>query len=222
MDNYQFVRVNSSNMRFDLLHDFYHNICKKAFNEHELESYDDWEYVLENNYMTFFIIILHDNNVIGGIVYEVYKKSSCAMLTYIAIDEKYRGTGLSKRLLNETINDIRLLQIDIILIEVAVPNNNPDAVTRQHIWKKLNFTPTDIVYVHPGYLKWHPYQVAIYNPDCKESIEINKKTIEIFLTEYFGQILEDDEDKSDINTVQIVLNSTQEAVIIAKANNWQK
>ena len=146
MDNYKFIRVNSSNMRFDLLHDFYYKICKHAFNEHELESYDDWEYVLQNNYMTFFIIIVHDNNVIGGIVYEVYKKSSCTMLTYIAIDEKYRGTGLSKKLLNETINDIKMLQIDIILIEVAVPNSNPDSITRQHIWKKLNFTPTDIVY----------------------------------------------------------------------------
>jgi GNAT superfamily N-acetyltransferase len=222
MDNYQFIRVNSSNMRFDLLHDFYYKICKNAFNEHELESYNDWEYVLENNYMTYFIIIVQNNTVIGGIVYEVYRQSSCTMLTYIAIDDKYRGTGLSKRLLNETINDIKLLQIKIILIEVAVPYNNPDAITRQHIWKKLNFTPTDIVYVHPGYLKWHPYQVAIYNPDCKEIIEINKKTMELFLTEYFGQILEDDEDKSDINTVQIVLNSTQDTVVIAKTSNWSK
>src|SRR5258705_534864 len=107
-DKFQFVRVNSKNMKsnhtvddsvpnehvsaadnifpkekyFDLLRNFYFGVCKAAFNEHELESYDDWEYVLQNNYMTFFIVILLEGEVIGGTVYEVYKKSSCAMLTY--------------------------------------------------------------------------------------------------------------------------------------------
>ena len=82
--HYDFVRVNSDNIRFDLLHDFYFNVCKNSFDVHELESYDDWQYVLQNNYMTFFIIIVHNKRAVGGCVYEVYKKSSCVMLTYVA------------------------------------------------------------------------------------------------------------------------------------------
>lgn len=221
MSQYSFIRVNTKNIRFDLLHDFYFCICKKAFNEHELESYDDWEYVLQNQYMTFFIIIVHENKVVGGCVYEVYKKSSCTMLTYVAIDEEYRGTGLSKRLLDETINDIKELGVETVLVEVAVPNTNPNSIIRQQIWKKLKFTPSDIVYQHPGRLKWKPYQVAIYNPEHKDIIKIDKKTIELFLTEYFGQILEDDDDKSEINTIQIVLE-TNDDIIIASDNRWKK
>jgi len=217
---YNFVRVNSTNVRTDLVEGFY-NICKHAFNEHELESYDDWIYVLQNNYMTFFIIILHQNEVIGGVVYEVYSRSSCAMLTYVAIDEKYRGCGLSKRLLEETIGDIKMLNIDIVLVEVAVPNGNPDGLARQKIWSRLRFTPTDIVYTHPGYLRWKPYQVGVYNPEGKDYIEINKKTLESFLTEYFGQILEDDDDKSGIEMIRIVLNLTIDSdVVIAKNDKW--
>jgi ribosomal protein S18 acetylase RimI-like enzyme len=219
-ESYRFIRVNSQNIRFDLLRDFYFNVCKNAFNEHELESYEDWEYVIQNQYMTFFIIIVHENKVVGGCVYEVYKKSSCSMLTYVAIDHQYRGMGLSKKLIEETVNDIKLLDIEKILIEVAVPNENLNSIARQKIWERLNFIPTDIVYTIPGRLRWKPYQVAVYKESDK-IIELNKKRMENFLTEYFGQILEDETDKSEINTVQILLSQSSET-IVASSDKWQK
>jgi ribosomal protein S18 acetylase RimI-like enzyme len=221
--NFKFIRINRNNKQLDLLSNFYFNICKIAFDEHELERYDDWKYELENNFITFFILVLYENNVVGGLAYEIYKKHSCAMITYIAINNNYRGSGLSKKLLNEAIHDIQLLKINIILIEVAVPESNNDinAITRQKIWSKLNFTPTNIIYTLPGYLKWKPYQIAIYNSKHKENISINKKVMFLFLTEYFLHILEDSKDKSEIQIIQNIMNNTIDNTIIANDNKWK-
>jgi hypothetical protein len=220
--NFRYVRINQNNKQLDLLSNFYFNICKIAFDEHELERYDDWINELENNF-TFFILVLHQNNVIGGIAYEIYKKYACTMITYIAINDNYRGCGLAKKLLNEAIHDIQLLKINIILIEVAVPlsNNDIEAITRQKIWTKLNFMPSNIIYTHPGYLKWKPYQIAIYNPKHKKNIKINKKFMFSFLTEYFLHILKNNEDKSEILSIKNTMNEMIDNTIIANDDKWK-
>lgn len=225
---FEFIRINPNNKRLDLLSDFYFNVCKTSFDEHELESYDIWKYELENDFMTFFIVVVHENKVVGGLAYEVYTKSSCVMITYIAIDKSCRGTGLSKLLINETINDIKLLNISIILIEVVVPEDQ-SGIERQKIWTKLNFTPTDIVYTHPAYLKWKPYQIAVYNPEQKENVIIDLKTIESFLIEYFYHILKNNtennnnvNDKSEINSIIFILHKIINGSIVANNNKWKK
>ena len=223
---FEFIRINSDNKQLDLLSDFHQNICKSSFNEHELESFDIWKYELENDFMTFFILVLFDNKVVGGLAYEVYTNSACIMITYVAIDKNFRGTGLSKILINEAIKDINALNISIILIEVIIPEDQ-NGINRQKIWTKLNFTPTDIVYTHPAYLKWKPYQIAVYNPNQIENLTIDLKTIELFLIEYFNHIIKNnidnnnDDDKSEINSVILILHKIINDVIIANNSKWK-
>jgi hypothetical protein len=97
MTSFIFHQVeNNDEHNVNMIYDFYHNVCKNTFDSHELEDYQKWIEALDNNNIkniyTHFIIITENNKVIGGIVNEIYKKSICSLVSYIAIDKKFRGS----------------------------------------------------------------------------------------------------------------------------------
>lgn len=188
--NFTFVKINKKNKNFLLIHDFYYNVCKKCFDEHELEDYFNWENAFKKkNIYTSFIIVTYNNNAIGGIVSEIYLRSMCCLISYIAINEEYRKYGLSRILIEKNIKDTLEYNnsINDIFIEVLVPENEID-YQRQKIWKKLNFLPFDFYFQHPGKLKWRNYQLAKYNLFNELKIKIEKKKLISYFVEFFKDI----------------------------------
>lgn len=189
-NNFIFNKIDKKNINLNYIHDFYFNVCKKSFDEHELEDYFNWENAFnKKNIYTSFIIITLNNEVIGGVVSEIYSKSNCCLISYIAINDKYRGMGLSKILIEETIKDTKEYDetIEDIFIEVLKPENEFD-IARQKIWKKLNFLPFDLYFQHPGKLKWRYYQMAKYNINNEEKIIIDKQKLLLYFTEFFQDL----------------------------------
>jgi hypothetical protein len=184
------IKINKKNKNYDLLEQFYNNVCANAFDEHELEDYTNWlNSFRKKNIHTSFIVITLDNKVIGGVVNEIYLRSMCSLISYIAIDENYRRYGLSRLLVEEAIEETKKYNENIknIFVEVLVPENDVD-VQRQKIWKKLNFLPFEFFFQHPGKLKWRYYQLAKYNIDNDKEVQISKKTLLKYFTDFFSDI----------------------------------
>lgn len=57
----------------------------------------------------------NSNRVKGGIVYEYYRESGCALLTYLAVDTAYRQSGIARRLVTHAFQ--RLVNLAIALPE---------------------------------------------------------------------------------------------------------
>jgi hypothetical protein len=187
---FTFVKIDKKNKESSLIYDFYHNVCKKCFDEHELEDYFNWENAFKKkNIYTSFIIIICDDKAIGGIVTEIYLRSMCCLISYIAISEEYRKYGLSRLLIEKSIQNTLEYNNSIkdIFIEVLVPESEID-FQRQKIWKKLNFLPFDFYFQHPGKLKWRNYQLAKYNLLNEQKIKIEKKKLISYFIEFFKDI----------------------------------
>jgi hypothetical protein len=223
--NFTFVKVNSQSKNYSLIFDFYHNVCKFNFNEHELEDFNKWVKALDNNknIYTFFIIIVLNNCVVGGISCEIYNKCKCALISYIAINSNYRGYGLSKKLISESIKEINTSYSDItdIFAEIKIVENDKD-IERQNIWDRLNFVPFNLLFIHPGYLKWKYYQLAIYNTYSKENVVITKSKLIDFFEEFFDSILED-HNESEIKKIKdtINLDNNNNDYISAHKTQWK-
>lgn len=213
----------NNNSNFYLVYDFYHKICQNIFDKHELENYQKWLDAQNNNNITniytYYIIVTLNNIVIGGIANEIYKKSMCSLVSYIAIDEKFRGCGLSKILVEKSITETLKLDKNIkhIFIEVKTPDKEKD-IDRQHIWTKLNFVPIDFIFQHPGCLRWKYYQIAIYSKI--DNISISKYDLMLFLEEYFEYTI-GYYDQQEIDKIQNYFNKDENLSIVGNVNLWK-
>jgi hypothetical protein len=230
---------NSNNYNVNLIYNFYHNVCKNIFDKHELEDYQKWLDALDNNkniytyeqknyhLYTYFVIITLNDKVIGGVVNEIYQKSMCSLISYIAIDEKFRGYGLSKKLIDKSIIETLTLNKNIkhIFIEVITPENEKD-IDRQHIWNKLNFTPLDFIFQHPGCLKWKYYQIAAYSRNDNNSVSILKSDLIIFFEEFFESIIGNSEKNKlelelELDKIKKNLTNNKSKYVIGNKNLWK-
>jgi hypothetical protein len=213
---------NINNYNIKLIYDFYHYVCKNIFDTHELEDYQKWLDALNNNknIFTYFVIITLNDKVIGGVVNEIYQKSMCSLVSYIAIDENFRGYGLSKKLIDKSITETLTFNKNIkhIFIEVIIPENEKD-IDRQHIWSKLNFTPLDFIFQHPGCLKWKYYQIATYNIN-NDNIRIPKSDLIFFFDEFFESII-GYSDPLEIEKIKKYLANNKSKCVIGNKNLWK-
>lgn len=222
MQDFNIEEINKMNKKSDRIHDFYHNICKKAFNSHELETYDKWIDSLNGNENIdiHFLLTAKDNLIVGGIVFEVHKYDKYTLISYIAIDEKYRGYGLSKILVYRAISIINkeYPSNDHIFIEVLVPEVYNDCI-RQQIWDKLNFMPFNVTFEHPGHLKWKKYQLAVFNKNNLDEIIIPKKTILNFFEKYF-YLISNEKELIEYECIKKELLKDNSNYIIANKTLW--
>lgn len=221
---------NINNYNIKLVYDFYHNVCKNIFDIHELEDYQKWLNALNknmytnerknDNLYTYFVIITLNDKVVGGVVNEIYQKSMCSLVSYIAIDENFRGYGLSKKLIEKSIVETLTFNKNIkhIFIEVITPENEKD-IDRQHIWSKLNFIPLDFIFQHPGCLKWKYYQIATYNNN-DDNIKIRKSDLILFFEEFFESIM-GYSDPSEIDKIKKYLTNNKSKCVIGNKNLWR-
>ena len=83
-------------------------------------EYSKAEFISSGNNLNF-VLLDDDNNIIGEIDYS-YPLESVDLL-YIFIDKEKRGNGYSKLLFNESIKELKELNVKEIFLEVNVQNN---------------------------------------------------------------------------------------------------
>lgn len=112
------------------------------------------------------IIVLKNNDALpaevwGGLIADWYEKSKCIHLTYLIVDEKYRGKTVAKTLINEGIKlikdwikDYRNIEIRNVFFESNNPeqtvNDNFNPHKRLEIFSKLGAKKIDIHYIQPA------------------------------------------------------------------------
>jgi len=175
-----------------------HILCQKEFTNTELEDFDIWQKsfdCINSKYITIFSVIIENNTnkVIAGAVQELYLKSVCGLISYIVVDNEYRGCKLAKHLIDKAYfnllnKSINLLNkpLNYLFIESEHANNNTKCIIRQTIWKKLNFVPLNINIIHPAHMKGKTYNLAILNNFDK----LEKHIIIKFIQELFEGILQ--------------------------------
>jgi hypothetical protein len=138
----------------------------------------------------------------------------------------YIGCGLSKKLIDMSITKTLELDKNIkhIFIEVITPENNND-IDRQHIWTKLNFIPLDLIFQHPGYLKWKYYQIALYSKN--DDVTIPKADLILFFREFFKSIVGNTKElKYELGKIKKYLlnndnNDDKSKSVIGNKNLWK-
>lgn len=88
---------------------------------------------------------LENNELLGGIAYELYPRSQCGLLTYLVVAPAARGKGLGKQLLDEAVADLRARGAGAVLGEVN--RDAPDRIARFERW---GARVLDIPYVQPA------------------------------------------------------------------------
>jgi hypothetical protein len=214
---FTFVVSQTETPQIPLLRELYHKVLAKEFDEHELEELPLWEQLLtegdadDKRYRFYVgIVLAEDGSVAGGVVYELYKHTACALIAYITVREDMRGCGLAKYLLTNAFAHVqaeseRLLNEPLkgMFLEVLrTTDNGPDAnhgfdpVTRQVIYARMGFCPVDVVIVHPGRLRGFKYQTCFWSTlvDHTTATQIPAKLVRDFFAEVFEGILDAEED----------------------------
>lgn len=100
---------------------------------------------------TFIAII--DNGLILGlsIVYLNRKEKDFAYLTYISIDKRYRGLGLGKILLSQTLEEAKIRGFETLKLEVKKSNH-----IATHLYRSLGFRDV-LIMDNSSYMELHLY-----------------------------------------------------------------
>ncbi|HCE56971.1 MAG TPA: hypothetical protein DER09_04010 [Prolixibacteraceae bacterium] len=151
------------------------------------------------------IIVIKNNETIpdevwGGLIADWYEKSRCIHLTYIIVDEKYRGKAVARELINVGIKLIKDWIKDYINIEIRnvfFESNNPeltlndnfDPYKRLEIFLKMGAKRIDIHYIQPALdaKKEEVENLFLFTFPQFNADESRISTLEIieFLTEFY-------------------------------------
>ena len=188
----------------NLLTRFYDELLVPNFGMHadELEPLYIFKKV-QSNYKLFVTLLLEDQDIIGGCVFEFYPKSKCGLLTYIAIKPQHRNKGLSRILVDEALN--QLGNINAIFLETNADTVSIDVMkpsTRRMILYKLGFRPIHIDYVQPPLSnttnKCHHLILARHCKGHQDNV-----TVIDWLTEYY-QVLMGDAAETDPDLLKMI------------------
>lgn len=141
------------------------------------------------------------NEVCGGLIADWYEKSKSIHLTYLIIDNKFRGKGIANILINDGVNMIkdwiknyRQIEIRNVFFESNNPelteNDNFDPYKRLEIFSKLGAKWINIPYIQPAL---DPNKEAVNNlllltfPQFNaDRSKIPASEIAAFLTEFYA------------------------------------
>lgn len=164
--------------------------------------------IQDNRYLPVFHILLavkemsKSSVVVGGIVFEYYRKSSCGLLTYLAVDAGSRRGGIARMLLDQATkilhNDAQNAKrsLNIILAE----SNDPRKVSKQmdsiepnlrlKILSRLGGKWIDIDYVQPslspGKQRVRNLLLIIFPEQTSGSSAFNTIILSDFLVEFYS------------------------------------
>ena len=158
------LREEPAERRNDLCRDFFNEIYKNAFpNPDEVEGPDTWLPLMSDD-VPVGLPLVHmivardsDESVLGGIIFEFYRKSECWLTTYIAVRPNARRRGIGKALIARVVAAISRQTSDVTLFaeaeipeRLATPRERHWAWTRLAILAHLGLRRIQIDYVQPA------------------------------------------------------------------------
>lgn len=108
-------------------------------------------------YILHITLLVEDGKILAGASYEYYPKSKSGLLTYIVVSDSFKGKGLSKILMSEIQNQLKINHSDI---KALFAESNSDKVDeskdvmnpklRRKILNKLGFFYLNFDYIQPA------------------------------------------------------------------------
>lgn len=130
------------------------NLLSENFEDtSELETLENW---IDHSprYTITCILVLENDVVIGGILFEKYKESGCYLCTYLCVSSQIRGEGLSRKLVEKMLSMIDGTVFAECRNPLKLKTASPKDMTRLIILSKLGAYKIDYSYFQPP-LKGH-------------------------------------------------------------------
>jgi N-acetylglutamate synthase-like GNAT family acetyltransferase len=129
---------------------FYAQVYLPAF-AHQREPIEAWRAALAGAAYDFTLIVdEHDGRIDGGIVFERYPRSGCALLTYLVVAPHARRTGLGARLLARARADVAGARLVLGEVHDPAHADDPAAARARIAWfARRGARVVDVRYVQP-------------------------------------------------------------------------
>lgn len=171
---------------------------------------------------SFIILDIIDEQVLGGIILDVYVASQFLHLIYIVTDPKKRRQGIAKKLLKTYLPEA-LNQLNLNFETVIFESNNPvkteidsfDTTLRLDIFRKLGAKHIPITYIQPPLEGRTQYVDNLFLFSYSKDEYLDADNLVKFIEElYYGlNIYDYKKDKGYITTVNsITLNSSKNKI----------
>lgn len=164
-NEYEFVEVALDNNSSIIdLGQFYTSVYMECFpNVNERETFDNLLGYLkqakgQNDY-TYHILLLKDRNkVIGGAIFDYFKRTNSAIIEFIAIKKDLQSCGIGTRIfkkiqliLSYQANKFKKRNVDNIFCEIDSPEYSTASIKKYlYFWNKNNFRHIDFPYIQPA------------------------------------------------------------------------
>ena len=163
--DHTFVEVSiDNNSSIVDLGQFYTSIYMDCFPDvNERETFDNLlgylKQAKDQEDYTYHIILLKDNNtVIGGAIFDYFKRTNCGIIEFLAVRKDLQsggiGTHIFKKIqlmLSFQANKFNKDNVDNIFCEIDSPEHSTDSVKKYlYFWNKNNFRHIDFAYLQPA------------------------------------------------------------------------
>ena len=198
LNEFEFRRVTTATE----IGQFYASIYVKNFAPDERDSIDDLIYrtlELKSENHHDIILAYQNNEVVGGIVFDWFKKSNCGLIEYIVVDNKYRGMRIAQRMLAKATAQMSYYSgksgLNAVFIEIEDPEKLEgmdaqaalDNYRRLQLWSNNMYHRLDINYVQPalayGLNKLDNLMLAV-NTLKSDVTHLDAKIVASFLTDF--------------------------------------
>ncbi|MBQ8748885.1 MAG: GNAT family N-acetyltransferase [Clostridia bacterium] len=163
LNEFEFKKVTDANE----VAKFYTSVYVNNFAPDERDSIDDLLYrtlELKSENHHDIIIATQNDKIVGGIVFDYFKKSNCGCIEYICVDNKFRGMRIAKKLTAKAIAQLtgyareNKQTLNAIFIEIEDPEKLTglnaqaalDNYRRLQLWSNYKFNRLDFNYIQPA------------------------------------------------------------------------
>ncbi|MBQ7977712.1 MAG: GNAT family N-acetyltransferase [Clostridia bacterium] len=161
LNEFDFKRVKSANE----IGEFYATIYVKNFAPDERDSIDDLIYrtlELKSENHHDIILAYQNEKIVGGIVFDWFKRSNCGLIEYIVVDNKYRGMRIARKLVAKATAQMTSYAGKDPLKAVFIEIEDPEKLTgldaqaavdnyrRLQLWSSHKYERLDFNYIQPA------------------------------------------------------------------------
>lgn len=178
---------------------------------------------------TTILLVISGEKVMGGAIIEYYTESQCFLLTYILVDNDFRGKGVSRLLVEQgikTLVESKKSFVKAVFFESNIPwktvNDSFNPWERYEVFAKLGAKWIDINYTQPPLgteqIKVHNLHFLIFPSLTGLDDKIDKSVLISFMTIFYMElgIKEPEKDSDFQNMITSIEASSNDKYLILK------
>eukprot|EP00158_Paraphelidium_tribonemae_P009376 Partr_v1_DN28849_c1_g1_i2_m34176 len=193
----------------------------------ELEPVEVFQHAIKSSahdcgYLLNIILLFDDSNgeeeLVAGCSFELYPRSRCGLLTYIAVLPSRTRQGLARILIAECMSTLKqaadnklqalFLETNSDAVDIDVDVMSPSV--RRGVLNRLGFEVLDVAYIQPalaiGKEKARDLLLAVHRDYCDASGRIESQIVLEWLKEFFIVLMGEQEAAIDKDLRDIVRN----------------